>query len=547
MDRRFTVTSGSNLRCRGWRQEGLLRLLENVLAVGEDPANLVVYAALGKAARDWPSHDKIVETLKTMTDGETLIVQSGKPIGLIKTHDKAPVIIMASCNMVGQWAKAENFYEWQKQNLICWGGLTAGDWQYIGSQGVIQGTYEIFMRIAERHFGNSLKGRFILTAGLGGMGGAQPLAGRMAGAVILCVEIDEEHITKRLANGFLDARASDLDAAMEMVEAARREGRAASIGLPGNAADIYEALLARGTIPDVVTDQTSAHDLVYGYVPSGRSLAEVRHMRQDDPKTLMNESRATIVRHVRAMLGFKRAGAVVFDNGNLIRTQARDGGLADAFDIQIFTEAYLRPLFARAIGPFRWISLANDREDIRKIDDHLLQAFPDNHILTNWIVLARTHVPFEGLPARIAWLGHGERTALARAVNRMVRDGTLSGPIAFTRDHLDAGAMAHPNIMTEHMRDGSDAIADWPLLDAMAMCSSQADLVAIHSGGGGYSGYMTSAGVTVIADGSGEADARLDLALTNDTSLGVMRYADAGYTEALDEVEKKGLRHFRLS
>ena len=547
MDRRFTVTSGSNLRCHGWRQEGLLRLLENVLAVGEDPANLVVYAALGKAARDWPSHDKIVETLKTMTDGETLIVQSGKPIGLIKTHDKAPVIIMASCNMVGQWAKAENFYEWQKQNLICWGGLTAGDWQYIGSQGVIQGTYEIFMRIAERHFGNSLKGRFILTAGLGGMGGAQPLAGRMAGAVILCVEIDEERITKRLANGFLDARAGDLDAAMEMVEAARREGRAASIGLPGNAADICESLLARGTIPDVVTDQTSAHDLVYGYVPSGRSLAEVRHMRQDDPKTLMNESRATIVRHVRAMLGFKRAGAVVFDNGNLIRTQARDGGLADAFDIQIFTEAYLRPLFARAIGPFRWISLANDREDIRKIDDHLLQAFPDNHILTNWIALARTHVPFEGLPARIAWLGHGERTALARAVNRMVRAGMLSGPIAFTRDHLDAGAMTHPNIMTEHMRDGSDAIADWPLLDAMAMCSSQADLVAIHSGGGGYSGYMTSAGVTVIADGSSEADVRLDLALTNDTSLGVMRYADAGYAEALDEVVKKGLRHFRLS
>ena len=547
MDPRFTVTSGSNLRCRGWRQEGLLRLLENVLAVGEDPANLVVYAALGKAARDWPSHDKIVETLKTMTDGETLIVQSGKPIGLIKTHDKAPVIIMASCNMVGQWAKAENFYEWQKQNLICWGGLTAGDWQYIGSQGVIQGTYEIFMRIAERHFGNSLKGRFILTAGLGGMGGAQPLAGRMAGAVILCVEIDEERITKRLANGFLDARAGDLDAAMEMVEAARREGRAASIGLPGNAADICEALLARGTIPDVVTDQTSAHDLVYGYVPSGRSLADVRHMRQDDPKKLMNESRATIVRHVRAMLGFKRAGAVVFDNGNLIRTQARDGGLADAFDIQIFTEAYLRPLFARAIGPFRWISLVNDREDIRKIDDHLLQAFPDNHILTNWIALARTHVPFEGLPARIAWLGHGERTALARAVNRMVRAGMLSGPIAFTRDHLDAGAMTHPNIMTEHMRDGSDAIADWPLLDAMAMCSSQADLVAIHSGGGGYSGYMTSAGVTVIADGSSEADARLDLALTNDTSLGVMRYADAGYAEALDEVVKKGLRHFRLS
>jgi urocanate hydratase len=547
MDKRFGVTSGSNLRCRGWRQEGLLRLLENVLAVGEDPANLVVYAALGKAARDWPSHDKIVETLCTMTEDETLIVQSGKPIGLIKTHEKAPIVIMANCNMVGQWAKAENFYELQKRNLICWGGLTAGDWQYIGSQGVIQGTYEIFMRIAERHFNNNLKGRFILTAGLGGMGGAQPLAGRLAGAVILCVEIDEQRIAKRLANGYLAQRADNLEAAIAMVEAARREGRATSIGLPGNAADVYETLLARGIIPDVVTDQTSAHDLVYGYVPAGRSLAEVRRMREDDPKTLMAESRATIVRHVRAMLGFKRAGAVVFDNGNLIRTQAREGGVEDAFDIQIFTEAYLRPLFARAIGPFRWISLANDPEDIRKIDDHLLEAFPDNHILANWVALARAHVPFEGLPARIAWLGHGERTSLAVAVNRMVRDGVMSGPIAFTRDHLDAGAMAHPNIMTERMRDGSDAIADWPLLDAMAMCSSQADLVAIHSGGGGYSGYMTSAGVTLIADGSREADERLTLSLTNDTSLGVMRYADAGYEESFDEIRSKGLHHFRLS
>jgi urocanate hydratase len=546
MSQSFTVTSGSNLRCRGWRQEGLLRLLENVLAVGEDPGNLVVYAALGKAARDWPSHDRIVETLRTMADDETLIVQSGKPIGLIKTHDKAPIVIMANCNMVGQWAKAENFYELQRKNLICWGGLTAGDWQYIGSQGVIQGTYEIFMRIAERHFANSLKGRFILTAGLGGMGGAQPLAGRMAGGVILCVEIDPDRIAKRIDNGFLDQRATDLEAALAMVEAARQQGHAVSIGLVGNAADVYEELLARNIIPDVVTDQTSAHDLVFGYVPAGRSLAEVRRMRRDDTKTLMQESRATIVRHVRAMLGFKRAGAVVFDNGNLIRTQACEGGVADAFDIPIFTEAYLRPLFARAIGPFRWISLANDRDDIRKIDHHLLQAFPDNHILTNWIKLARHSVPFEGLPARIAWLGHLERTALAVAVNRMVRDGMLSGPIAFTRDHLDAGAMAHPNIMTERMRDGSDAIADWPLLDAMAMCASQADLVAIHSGGGGYAGYMTSAGVTVIADGTGEAEARLDLSMTNDTSLGVMRYADAGYPESFEEIASEGIRHFRL-
>jgi urocanate hydratase len=546
MSERFGVTSGSNLRCRGWRQEGLLRLLENVLAVGEDPANLVVYAALGKAARDWPSHDKIVETLRTMAEDETLIVQSGKPIGLIKTHDKAPLVIMANCNMVGHWATAENFYDLQQRNLICWGGLTAGDWQYIGSQGVIQGTYEIFMRIAERHFANSLQGRFILTAGLGGMGGAQPLAGRMAGAAILCVEIDEERIARRLANGFLDQRAPDLDAALAAIDAAKQQRRAASIAVLGNAADVYETLLARNVIPDVVTDQTSAHDLIYGYVPSGRTLAEVRQMRQRDPQTLMKESRATIVRHVRAMLGFKRAGAVVFDNGNLIRTQAREGGVADAFDIQIFTEAYLRPLFARAIGPFRWISLVDNRDDIRKIDAWLLDAFPHNRILTNWLALARRHVPFEGLPARIAWLGHGERTALAVAVNRMVRDETLSGPVAFTRDHLDAGAMAHPNIMTERMRDGSDAIADWPLLDAMAMCSSQADLVAIHSGGGGYSGYMTSAGVTLIADGTMEAEERLSLSLTNDTSLGVMRYADAGYPDALDEARTKDIRHFRL-
>jgi urocanate hydratase len=546
MTSRFQVATGSNLRCRGWRQEGLLRLLENVLAVGEDPANLVVYAALGKAARNWASHDRIVETLRTMGEDETLIVQSGKPIGLIRTHDRAPIVIMANCNLVGQWAKAENFYKLQAQGLICWGGLTAGDWQYIGSQGVIQGTYEIFMRIAERHFGGSLAGRFILTAGLGGMGGAQPLAGCMAGAAILCVEIDPERVEKRLAKGFLDKRAANLEEALAMIDAARREKKALSVALVGNAADVYETLLARGVRPDIVTDQTSAHDLLFGYAPSGRSLEDIRRIRDQDPATLMRESRATIVRHIRAMLGFRRGGSIVFDNGNLIRTQAFEGGVSDAFDIPIFAEAYLRPLFAQAIGPFRWISLTNSETDIRRIDDYLLEAFPDNKILTNWVALARRHVPFEGLPARIAWLGHGERTSLTLAVNRMVRDGLLSGPIAFTRDHLDAGAMAHPNIMTERMRDGSDAIADWPLLDAMAMCASQADLVAIHSGGGGYSGYMTSAGVTVIADGTREGDERLTLSMTNDTSLGVMRYADAGYSESFEAIRRGGVRHFRL-
>ena len=547
MKRSFSVTTGSALRCKGWRQEGLLRLLENVLAVGEDPENLVVYAALGRAARDWPSHDKIVATLKTMSDGETLIVQSGKPIGVIKTHAKAPVVLMANCNIVGQWANADTFYRLERENLICWGGLTAGDWQYIGSQGVIQGTYEIFMRIAERHFGGDLAGRFVLTAGLGGMGGAQPLAGVMAKAAILCIEIDPARIAKRIETGYLDTQAQSLDAALQMIDAACTGRRPVSIGLCGNAADIYSEIVTRGIVPDVVTDQTSAHDLVYGYVPAGFSLDEVRALRARDPQLLMAESTRSIVRHVSAMLALQKAGAIVFDNGNLIRTQARAGGVENAFAIPIFTEAFLRPLFARAIGPFRWIALSGDPDDIRKIDDLLLVQFSANHIVTNWVKLARERVPFQGLPARIAWLGHGERTELGLQVNRMVRAGALSGPIAFTRDHLDAGAMAHPNIMTENMRDGSDAIADWPLLNALVNCASQADLVAIHSGGGGYAGYMTSAGVTLIADGSDAADERLRLCLTNDTATGVMRYADAGYEESLDEIASSNIDYLPLS
>lgn len=541
MKREFKVPGGTTLRCRGWRQEALLRLLENVLAVGEDPANLVVYAALGRAARDWPSHDAIVRALMTLEEDQTLIVQSGKPIGVLRTHPQAPIVIMANCNMVGQWAHAENFYRMQDDNLICWGGLTAGDWQYIGSQGVIQGTYEIFSRIAERHFDNDLRGRFILTAGMGGMGGAQPLAGRMANAAILTVEIDPERIEKRIKAGFLERRADTLDEALALISEARAARRPLSVGLLGNAADVYPEILARGVVPDIVTDQTSAHDLVYGYVPAGHTLEQVARMRRDDMAGLMDASRRSIVRHVTAMLGFKDRGAVVFDNGNLIRTHAKQGGVERAFEIPVFTEAFLRPLFARAIGPFRWIALSNDPEDIRKIDDFLLRRFPDNLIVSNWIRLARESVPFEGLPARIAWLGHGERTELALEVNRMVREGILAAPVAFTRDHLDAGAMAHPNIMTENMRDGSDAIADWPLLNAMINCSSSADLVAIHSGGGGYSGYMTSAGVTVVADGTDAAAQRLSLSLTNDTASGVLRYADAGYEEALDEVGRKGI------
>jgi urocanate hydratase len=448
---------------------------------------------------------------------------------------------MANGNIVGQWANSDHFYDLERKGLICWGGLTAGDWQYIGSQGVIQGTYEIFQTIARMHFDSDLSGRFILTAGLGGMGGSQPLAGVMAGAVILCVDVNEAHIDKRIESGYLQKKTSSLDEALEWVSEAVEQKKSLSIGLLGNAADIYPEIINRGIIPDIVSDQTAAHDLVYGYVPSGYSLTDVETARVSNTKQLEKDAGESIAKEVTAMLAFKDKGSIVFDNGNNIRTQASKYGVNDAFRIDIFTEAFLRPLFARAIGPFRWIALSGDPEDIKKIDDFILTEFADNQIVTNWIRLANHYVPFQGLPARIGWLGHGERTRLALAVNQMVRDGELTGPVAFTRDHLDAGAMTHPNIMTEKMKDGSDAITDWPLLNAMMNCSSMADLVAIHSGGGGYTGYMQSAGVTLVADGTEQSDARLKCTLDNDTTLGILRYADAGYEESLDEVKKKGI------
>jgi len=542
----FPIPGGPELRTKSWRSEGLLRLLENVLSVGEAPDKLIVYAALGKAARSWPAHEAIVRSLTEIEEDETLIIQSGKPVGILKTHSGAPMVIMANCNIVGQWAKAEVFYDLERKGLICWGGLTAGAWQYIGSQGVIQGTYEIFMRIAERRFDGSLAGRFILTAGLGGMGGAQPLAGRMAGAAILCIDVDEDRAKMRKDIGFLDEIAPDLETALAMVQEACSKQQAISVALIGNAAEIYPEIAARGITPDIVTDQTSAHDLVYGYVPAGYDLERVRRLREQNPQELIDAGRKSITRHVAAMLQFQQRGAEVFDNGNLIRTQAKQGGIENAFDIPIFTEAYLRPLFCRAIGPFRWMALSGEEQDIEIIDDLVLRMFPKNDIVTNWIKLARANVPFEGLPARIAWLGHGERTELALAVNALVARGELAGPIAFSRDHLDAGAMAHPNIMTEGMRDGSDAIADWPLVSAMTLCSSGADLVVVHSGGGGYAGYMTSSGVTIIADGTEAAETRLRLSLDNDTALGVIRYADAGYLESLNEIELKSIKHVRL-
>ncbi|GIO15656.1 urocanate hydratase [Cohnella xylanilytica] len=539
---RIAAARGSVLRCKGWRQEALLRMLENVLENGENPQELIVYASLGKAARNWPAYHAIVRTLKELEEDETLVIQSGKPIGIFKTHRQAPLVVMANCNLVGKWATSEHFYSLQEKGLIIWGGLTAAAWQYIGSQGVIQGTYEIFQSIARMRFGGSLRGKFILTAGLGGMGGAQPLAGTMAGAAILCVEAAEERIDKRLAAGYLGRKTADLDEALAWIGQAAGQGESLSVGLLGNAADVYPELLRRGIVPDIVTDQTSAHDLLYGYIPRGLAPAQASELRRTDPERLQDEAGRSIAEEVKAMLAFKERGAVVFDNGNNIRSQAARYGVTNAFDIDIFTEAFLRPLFARAIGPFRWIALSGDPQDIRVIDEWILEHFRDNEIVVNWIGLANRHVPVEGLPARIGWFGHGDRTRLALEVNRMVREGKLAGPVAFSRDHLDAASMAHPNIMTERMKDGSDAISDWPLLNAMLNCSSMADLVAIHSGGGGYAGYMTSAGVTLVADGTSSADERLRTALNNDTGLGVLRYADAGYDEAHDEVAKKGIR-----
>lgn len=537
---------GNSLRAKGWRQEGLLRLLENVLENGEDPENLIVYGALGKAARDWPSYHAIVETLLNLDEDESLIIQSGKPIAVLKTHRDAPVVIMANSNLVGQWARPDYFYDLYDKNLIAWGGLTAGDWQYIGSQGVIQGTYEIFQSIARQAFGGSLKGRFILSAGMGGMGGSQPLAGKLTGAAILVVDVNEDNIDKRLDLGYVDKKTADLDQALGWIEEARQKGESLSVALVGNAATVYPDILDRGIVPDIVTDQTAAHDLLYGYVPEGFSLDQVAQLRESQPQELEEAAGKSIAKEVSAILAFQDKGAQVFDNGNNIRTQAKRFGVEKAFNIPIFTEAYLRPLFERAIGPFRWIALSGDSKDIEVIDQYILETFPDNDIISNWIKLAREHVPFQGLPARIGWLGHEERTQLALAVNDLVASGQLSAPIAFTRDHLDAGAMAHPNIMTENLKDGSDAIADWPLLNALIASSSKADLVAIHSGGGGYAGFMQSAGITLIADGSPEAAERIKLAITNDTSLGVLRYADAGYQASLDEIVEKGIRHIAL-
>ena len=539
--RRVLAARGTELRCRGWRQEGLLRMLENVLEVGERPEDLVVYASLAKAARDWPAFDMLVATLKTLADSETLVVQSGKPIGVFPTHPLSPIVVMATSNVVGHYATPENFYALADRGLTMWGGLTAGDWQYIGSQGVLQGIYEVLSAVAREHFSGSLAGRLVLTAGLGGMGSAQPVAIRMLGAVGLVVEVDPAKVERGAKRGDLAETFTDLDAALAACAHARAGGKSATFGILGNAADIFSTLAERNVTPDVVTDLTGAHDALYGYVPQGIGMDEWVALRKVDPTEVMAMARQSMAVEVKAMLAFKARGAVTFENGNNLRVQATEAGVRDAFAIDGFAERYIRPLFCRGIGPFRWVALSGDEADLTRLDDLVSGLFGERPEVKRWIDQARSQVVTQGLPARSCWLGHGERSRFATAVNSMVATGELLAPVLFTRDHFDSGGMTHPHIGTERMADGSDAISDWPLLDALLLCSTGADLVAIHAGGGGYSGYMQSAGVTIVADGTEAAAERLRHGLDADTGLGVLRYADAGYEIAAQAARTAGL------
>ncbi|TDD84029.1 urocanate hydratase [Actinomadura rubrisoli] len=535
--------AGQRLRCRGWRQETLLRMLENTLAHAERPDELIVYAGLAKVARNHAALERIVGALRELEEHETLVVQSGKPIGVFPTGPGAPLVVMANSNLVGRWATGEHFYELERRGLIMWGGYTAGDWQYIGSQGILQGTYQTLTAVADEHFGGDLAGRLVVTAGLGGMGGAQPLAAVMAGGVALCVEVDPDRIARRIESGYLERGTESIDEAVALAREAAEAGTAGSIGLLGNAAEVLPALRARGLRPDVVTDQTPAHDLLYGYVPAGMSPADAGDLRKSDPDELSRRARESIAAHVECMLAWQDAGAVVFEYGNNLRAQAAENGV-DAFRIPIFIERYIRPLFCRGLGPFRWVAVSGDPADIDAIDAMVVREFPGNPLVQRWIPIARRYVRQAGLPSRISWLAHGERARLALLVNDAVGRGELGGPVAFTRDHLDAGGVAQPLRETENMPDGSDAVSDWPLLNALLTAGSGADLVAIHAGGGGYAGYMQSAGVTLVADGTGAAGERIASALTADTGIGIMRYADAGYATAADAVRESGLRWF---
>jgi urocanate hydratase len=526
---------GSTLRCKGWIQEAALRMLMNNLdpEVAERPDDLVVYGGTGKAARTWAAFDAIVAVLERLEADETLIVQSGKPVAVFRTHADAPRVLIANSNLVGRFATWDEFRRLEQLGLTMYGQMTAGSWIYIGSQGILQGTYETFGALARRHFGGSLAGRFVLTAGLGGMGGAQPLAATMNGAAILGVDVDPSRIQKRLDTGYCDKMTHGLDEALTWIREAQRTGTALSVGLVGNAAEVLPELVRRGVIPDVVTDQTSAHDMLNGYVPGGMTLAEAAALRTADPAAYVRASTASAVAHVRAMRQMQDAGAIAFDYGNNIRTVALDAGLADAFAIPGFVPEYIRPLFCEGKGPFRWVALSGDPKDIHRTDDLVLELFPEDQHLRRWITMAREKVHFQGLPARICWLGQGERARFGMAMNDLVARGELSAPIVIGRDHLDTGSVASPFRETEAMKDGSDAIADWAVLNAMVNVASGASWVSFHHGGGVGMGNSLHAGQVIVADGTPAARARLERVLTNDPGMGVARHADAGYDIAI--------------
>ncbi len=540
--KRIKARRGRKLVCKGWRQEAILRMLQNNLENAEKPDELIIYGGTGKAARNWECYDAIVGSLKELEENETLLIQSGKPVAVFKTTPLAPRVLTANAHLVPRWSTWEVFHELEAKGLIMFGQMTAGGWAYIGTQGILQGTYETFAACARTHFGGTLKGRLVLTGGLGGMGGAQPLAVTMNGGVCLAVECDEKRIKRRIKGGYCDVMTDDLGEAVEMAVEAKKKRKALSIGLVGNCADTHPTIARMGPIPDVVTDQTSAHDELGGYIPKGYSIEEAARLRAEDPEQYKRKAFESIGIHVRAMLTMMAKGAVVFDYGNNIRAQAQKAGVQDAFAFHGFVPLYIRPMFSEGRGPFRWVAVSGDPADILKTDKVVMKEFKDNKQLVNWIKLAEKRVPFEGLPARVCWLGFGERARFGRIINGMVRDGTLSGPIVITRDHLDCGSVASPNRETEAMKDGSDAIADWPLLNGLLNTAAGADLVAIHNGGGVGIGYSTHAGLLVIADGTEEADEKIQRVLTTDPGMGIVRHADAGYPDAIKMAKRKHLK-----
>ncbi|MBA2302199.1 MAG: urocanate hydratase [Acidobacteria bacterium] len=543
LSRHVSAPRGATRTCKGWGQEAAMRMLMNNLdpAVAERPDDLVVYGGSGRAARSWEAYDAIVETLTRLEDDETLVVQSGKPVAVFRTHPWSPRVIIVNALLVPAWATWDIFRDLEDRGLTMYGQMTAGSWIYIGTQGILQGTYETLAELARRHFGGSLTGRLVVTAGLGGMGGAQPLAITMNGGIALVIEVDSSKIDRRMATRYVDERAGSLPDALERIERYRADGTARSIALEGNAADVLPELARRGLVPDVLTDQTSAHDALTGYIPRGLSVADADALRAADPQEYIRRSTASMAEHVRAMLELQTRGAITFDYGNNIRAQAVKGGVANAFDIPGFVPEYIRPLFCEGKGPFRWAALSGDPADIAATDRLALEMFANDEPLCRWIRLARERVAFQGLPARIFWLGYGDRARFGLALNDLVRRGVVSAPIVIGRDHLDAGSVASPNRETEGMRDGSDAIADWPVLNALLSASSGATWVSVHHGGGVGIGYSLHAGMVVVADGTREADEKLERVLTCDPGLGIVRHADAGYPDAIAAARRQGI------